>query len=196
VTAQAGTPANRSPRRRTILLALVGGLALVTAAVAVAVLRGPTDRTFSAHGITFRYPASWTPIPQATFSSVGNELTRDILGRDPSNAVLIATYRLNSSITDQTFEQLRPEIEDSIRQLVTDGGVMVAGALTRLTVGGMPALRFDLVVPASGGSRLRGTLVVAFAGTTEYWILCRHDEAHGDEFREGCDLIVRTFRTT
>lgn len=178
--------------RRPIVLAGTILALLVAAAVAVGLARGG-EQTFDGSGVSFRFPDGWEPFPGASFAATGRELSRTVLGLDERNAVLVATYRLNTDITAASFATLKPEIVESIERLVADAGGRVLEGPADLTLDGMPALRFEVAIPADDGVRLTSRLVVAFRGDTEYWLNCRHDAEHAQEILDGCDLIVRTF---
>lgn len=180
-----------TPRPRWLVIGVVGLAILAGGAVTVGLVRGAGEATFSARGVSFRYPSNWKPVPSASFSSAPNELTRDIVGVDDRNAVLVSTYRLNTAIDAKNFQAFRPEIVETVEQLVQSARGRVIGGPEEFTLDGMPALRFRLALP--GPVRVRSILLVAFRGTIEYWVNCRYDDEHAGEFVRGCERIADTF---
>ncbi len=94
-------------------------LAAALAAVAPALGAGGPAKTYSAHGVTFRYPAGWYRLRSGRFSAeAGNTLWSQWLAPAPRGAdlVIVSAYRSAVSITRATVERYRPMIAAAITQ--------------------------------------------------------------------------------
>jgi hypothetical protein len=65
----------------------------------------------------------------------------------------------------------------------------------RITVGGLPGLRFQGAT-AVHGLLTEVTLVIAFNGTTQYEITCGHTQATAGEVAQACAQVIRTFKVS
>jgi hypothetical protein len=66
----------------------------------------------------------------------------------------------------------------------------------RITLGGLPGVRFQIGTYLPDGTPIQGILSYAFNGTTEYVTNCQTTRAGAAAIAAGCGRVVSTFRTT
>jgi len=151
--------------------------ALLLAGIALLVLPGcgggekkGGDRTFDADGIgiTFRYPATFKPVGNVTFSqSAGAEpKARAGVRLDRVNVIVVSRYDLRAKITKKNLARFKSEVDGVIGRLA---GKRVDGR--EVEYGGLPGYEYaiSLKAPPNGRSRL----AVLFDDTTEYLVNCQ-----------------------
>jgi hypothetical protein len=153
----------------------------------------PTE-TFTGNGVSFRYPEEWREFSVTdTSASAGDELWNETVGLDDVNFVSVAGYEINVEITHDTIEGQAGPIGDQIGALFAQaGGELLSGPDTT-TLAGLPALRSTGTAINPSGAEVTSTLVLAFDGTTEYFVNCQYDEDGRSDILAGCDVILATF---
>jgi uncharacterized RDD family membrane protein YckC len=150
---------------------------------------------FQAHGVSFRYPASWhqgTPQVRITRDQQ-NVLWSTAVGPDQADSILVEAYRLNIPITAANIQQAAPSVSSATQGLFRQArGTLQAGP-EPITMAGLPALRFQGTLPQSGHT-IQSTIIFAFDGRTEYFINCHTVAAHATEMNRGCAQVVHTFQ--
>jgi hypothetical protein len=142
---------------------------------------GGDENTFEREGVSFTYPENWG---EAEYEAV-----------DPAAVFGTAFTPEENSLTGLIFEISRGDVtvtEKNIDDVLADA----AGALdpstegpSRLTVGGLPAIRF-VSHPQAGLTR-RVTFV--FDGTTIYALNCAFTPERAEEMKRGCEQVVTSF---
>jgi hypothetical protein len=66
----------------------------------------------------------------------------------------------------------------------------------RITLGGLPGVRFQIGTYLPDGTPIQSILTYAFNGTTEYVINCQTTRTGTAAIAAGCGRVVSTFRTT
>jgi hypothetical protein len=87
-------------------------------------------------------------------------------------------------VTAQNIDYAAHQLESVMQQ----AGLAVQGAPEKITMAGLPALRFRLT--ETGGASPR---VFAFNGTTEYAVSCQYTAATAAEVTRACDQVVGSF---
>jgi hypothetical protein len=183
-----GRDEGRSNRRPSIVAAVAALLWLAAACA-------QPELVFDRHGISFAYPEGWTGIaiePIAT--TVGEPLSRDAVGMDGSNFVLVSRYRLAIPVTDANFEDHRDALTLEWGQAVEQGGASLTGPAETIEVDRLPGLRFEAVGIDRRGRPSVSTMVLVFDGHIEYFINCQRTEERAREIEAGCDRVLETFR--
>lgn len=179
-------PRQGSPRLTSVAV-LVAVLWLATACT-------PPPQTFAAHGVSFAHPEGWRPIEVGSIrTSVGHPLSRDAVGIDGSNFVLVERYRVAISITDETFDRHRDALIQEWTQAVEHGGASVVGPVETIELDGLPGLRFGAAGVSGDGRPALSTMVLAFDGRTEYFVNCQRTEERAAEMEAGCEQVLDTF---
>jgi len=197
------------PIRVTLALALVGALTLAacssnggggsassspTAASSETSSPATAGKTFSGNGISFQYPESWQEFTlSGTTASSGNQLWNETVGIDAINFVSVSGYTINVPITNDNIDDQKAGIGQQISALFTQAGGGIDGGPTDETMAGLPALGFTGTAKNPAGALVSSKLVLAFDGTTEYFVNCQYDSTGESELLAGCDQIVGSF---
>ena len=173
-------------------------VAVITTAAFLLAACGSRANRFTGHGYTFDYPGNWTPRSNLAFAAAaaGGALSKEAVGLDGVNLVVVLTTRLGQPVTSQVLPRLEVQASNDIREVAARGGGTVARGPQPITFGGLPAFVFDLSGIRVGRATVDGRLVLAFRGRIEYLLFCQHTAQRADEVESGCDQIVRTFRLT
>jgi hypothetical protein len=154
---------------------------------------GAQGKAFEGGGVRFEYPADWRAIDEVrSRATLGEPLSRIVVGIDGANFVLVSTYRVTADITEGNVDDYVAQVVGEIGDAIREGGGRLTEP-TRISLGELPAVRFRASGSNPDGVAVTDTIVVAFRGTTEYFINCQHTPDHAEEIGGGCDRIVETF---
>ena len=171
-------------------------LLLIAAAV---LLSGCDDsvNSFEGHGISFDYPGDWDEAEEtSTAVSSGNQRWSESFGIDGNNFVTVTEYEVNIEVGDENISELEQEIGQTIEDLTQQAGGSVDEGPSEVTMGGLPGFRFELSGVEAEGGTVDSSIVLAFDGTTEYFLNCQFTDEHSDEIDEGCTQIIDSFEVT
>jgi len=153
-----------------------------------------TVKTYSGHGISFRYPKAWKELTMSgTTASSGKQLWNETVGMDGINFVTVSGYTINIPITAGNIDEQKDIIGQQIATLFERAGGGLERGPTDETLAGLPALGFTGTALNPSGEEVSSRLVLAFDRLTEYFVNCQYDSSGEDEILEGCDQIVSTF---
>jgi hypothetical protein len=187
-------PLARRPRRRRLVLGLVGaGFLRGGSAQETRFALGPvklfkTDvKTFDEpeFAIRFNYPKAFNAVDVRIGSSAGaRPAAQKAIGLSKTdNVVIVTRYNLQRRVTEDNLDTIKPEADKLFSRLA---GKDLKAKVT--TVAGMPALEyeaFDLQRPKGARSRL----LVLFDGVTEYLINCQSMPDQRAQLEKGCDVV-------
>jgi hypothetical protein len=178
----------------------VGIIALVLFALAAAAFSACGSRTnrLAGDGYEFRYPADWRPVSTGAFvgTTAAGALSKQAVGVDGENLAVMVTVRISPAVTTSNIGSVEQDTANEIRRVAEQGGGRVTAGPTRLTMGGLPALSFELSGIKVGKAVVDSRLVLAFQGTLEYLLSCQHTPDRADQVEGACDGIIRSFRVT
>jgi hypothetical protein len=121
-------------------------------------------------------------------------LCRTALFIGPADVIVVEAYAAPGSVTAGDLSVVTPAITADVRRLAAlAGGALQAGPQT-IAVHGLPALEFQITGRTYSGGPFTSTLVLAFAGKTQYEINCQHTRAHAAQVARACAQVLRTFR--
>jgi len=169
-----------------VLLAAVG-LSAFRAASA-----GPP--AYRAHGVSFEYPAGWQEDTGYTSTSGGGAAKLWGTAVEPGTVhdlILVEAYRVSPAVTAQDLDAITPDLQSAIQQ----DGLAVRGAPEKITMAGLPGLRFRATGTVSG-TRYASTLVFAFHGTTEYLVNCQYTAGMAVRVQRACDQVTGSFHVS
>jgi hypothetical protein len=153
-----------------------------------------SGQTFDGHGVSFEYPSDWKPINiSGESASQGSEVWSEAVGIDDGNFVLVRQYGVNLSITPSNIDQHTSELTTQIQSLFTQAGGSMQSGPTKLTMGGFPALGYSGTAVNPQAVSVKTRIVLAFNGTTEYFVNCQSTGTDASALDAGCDQIVSTF---
>ncbi len=151
-----------------------------------------TNETFSEEGfdITFEYPEDFEDISGLTFESeAGAEAGgTTAIGLDGTNLIAVQRFDLTTEVTDQNFDQAKPEIDQLFSQVA---GEQVSGQETE--VAGLPALEYEVTIDQAEDIQTRA--VAIFDGDTEYLLNCQAGAELREQIQAACDLALETFES-
>jgi hypothetical protein len=177
---------------RRIVLHLAGASLVLLAGCGGSGDKASGDRTFDVEGIgvTFRYPATFKPIGNVTFSQSAGAKPKARAGvrLDRVNAIVVSRYDLRATITKKNLADFKAEVDGVIRRLA---GQPVAGR--EVEYGGLPGYEYviSLQTPPNGRSRL----AVLFAGATEYLVNCQSTPGKRQAVAAACRHALDTLKT-
>jgi len=153
--------------------------------------------TFSGNGVSFSYPRDWKAFGRTdTSASTGSQVWSHTVGVDGRNLVNVSAYSLSVPITSENIEARADGIRSQLDSLFAQAGGTLGSGPTRLEMGGLPALAFTGSARDPNGAPVEDRLVLAFDGTTEYFVNCQYDRRSKAEIGDGCDQVVSTFEVT
>jgi hypothetical protein len=153
--------------------------------------------TFAGNGVSFSYPAGWKPLTlRESSASAGSQAWVRTFGIDGRNIVSVSEFELGVSITDANLESRSESIRSQLDSLFAQAGGSLEGGPRPQEVGGLPGLSFTGTAKNPNGETVHSRLVLAFDGTTEYFVNCQYDEQGRDRILSGCRLVVSSFTVT
>ncbi len=105
----------------------------------------------------------------------------------------VAGYTINIPITADNIADQKDALSQQIQGLFQQAGGAMSGGPTDETMAGFPALGFTGTAKNPNGATVNSRLVLAFDGTTEYFVNCQFDDTGQAATLAGCDQIVSTF---
>ena len=185
--ARAGRPA------RDRSLALLPLAAVVVAAIVLAALRPNTAggaQTYQGHGVSFAYPAGWSPGNPQGGTTTGNLLWATSVAPGTSGGgIIVQGYRLSAPVTAQNIAAVVP----GVARLLQHAGATLHGLPQKITMANLPGVLFH-TSGDSGGRPSQATLVFAFNGTMEYFVSCQYAPGSAASVQQACHQVVSTFR--
>ena len=172
------------------------GLALVPLAVVLLAAAGllayratsaGNTLTYRANGVSFDYPAGWqdeTGYNAGTSGAVPALWTIVVGPGTPHDGIGVQATRLGLAVTAQNIDYAAHQLESVAQQ----AGLAVQGTPVKITMAGLPGLRFRFTETGSVSTR-----VFAFNGTTEYAVNCQYTAADAAEVTRACDQVVGSF---
>jgi hypothetical protein len=156
---------------------------------------GSQGKLYEGDGVSFEYPSHWRTVDQVrSRATLGEPLSRTVVGIDEGNFVLVSTYRVTVNITEGNVDDYVAQAVSEIGDAIREGGGRLTEEPTRISLGDLPGVRLGASGTNPDGVAVINTIVVAFRGTTEYFVNCQHTPDHAEEIGGGCDRIVETFR--
>src|SRR6266568_119037 len=194
----AGTSVVRTPvRHRGLALVALAVVVLAAAGLSVYRVNSPEGpHTYRAHGVSFKYPARWHIGGAETTARAGGAEVLWETAVGPStkwDVIEVDAYRVNRPVTAQNIDAVIPEVESVTRQLFDQLGGAVQAGPEKITMAGLPAVRFR-GTGTLDGSLVESIVVVAFSGTTEYSVNCQHTAARAAEVERACNQVVGSFQ--
>jgi hypothetical protein len=151
-------------------------------------------QTYRDHGVSFSYPRGWRRLQLAdTSASAGTFDWTATIGIDPRDIVNVSRSTIGTSITRGNIAARTGAITLQMRSLFTQAGGSLTGGPVVQDVAGLPALRYSGDVRTPAGEAVHTRLVLAFAGTTEYELVCQYDDGAAGPILAGCDQVISTF---
>jgi hypothetical protein len=152
------------------------------------------SQTFNGHGVSFQYPADWKPFTvSGTSASQGNQVWSESFGIDSGNFVTVSQYTVGLAITPSNIDQHSSELTTQIQNLFTQAGGSMQSGPVKLTMGGFPALGYSGTAVNPQAMSVKTKIVLAFNGTTEYFVNCQSTGTDTSALDAGCQQIVTTF---
>lgn len=155
---------------------------------------GEGANTFRAHGVTFQYPDGWqdTTDDFSVATTSGEALWTAAVSADTYDLVIVEAYSVNQEVTADNLDAAEPEVTAFFEQLFGQMDGALESGPEDVTLARLPGLEYT-GRGASDGTPIESRIIVAFDGSTEYFINCQHTEEGAAEINQGCDQIVNTF---
>jgi len=177
------------------LVVTVAVLALVPVSLPAC---GSRTNRFAGNGYEFRYPGDWKRLSTMTFAATAaaGGLSKEAVGVDDTNLAVVVTAHVSPPVTPETIGQIEGQMATAVKRVAEQGGGRVTAGPQQVTMGGLPALLFDLSGIRVGKAVVDSRLIFAFQGTLEFFLSCQHTPDRADQVEGACDEIMRSFRVT
>jgi uncharacterized RDD family membrane protein YckC len=192
------TVAGTRPARRPVVA--IAPLALVVlAAAGLSAYRATwSAQTYRAHGVSFAYPAGWSQeSASSSFAKSGSPLWRAAFGPGTeADVIVVDAFRMSMPVGAGDLAAVSTQLGPQLRRVFEQGGGALQAGPQRITMGGLPGLRFQGTQIQSDGTFIDSTLVYAFDGTIEYHLDCQDTQAAAGEVQAACRQLIRTFKVS
>jgi hypothetical protein len=154
-----------------------------------------STQTYRAHGVSFDYPAGWQEESIAPISSGGAQKlwTAMVTPGTLQDFIRVEEYRVKPSVSARGIAATAPSLKKHLNNLFGPLGGGVQAGPEKITMAGMPAVRFR-AAGTENGTRIGATLVFAFDGTSEYFVDCEYTPANTAEVERACSHVVDSFQ--
>jgi hypothetical protein len=157
------------------------------------------DKTFTGKGYSFTYPEDWRDrtAELETSAEAGSLPSTSQVAVAPgqeADLVLVEAGPTSPGVTEDNIDEVAAEIA----RIVESGfqgadGRMISGP-TRVTVGGLPSLRFEGTSVTPQRVDVRSRLTLIYDGRNQYAVNCQFTPSGADEILAGCDQILAGFQ--
>ena len=154
---------------------------------------GGGDKTFKGDGFSFTYPGNWE---DSDFDAqFGEQATTAALSPEAgANIMLVGAGRQDALVTEANIDVLSDVYAEQVDQQARQLKGQVTSGPSRMTVGGLPALSFEVSAVNQSGTRTQSQLLLIFDGRTQYFLNCQYTPSGADEMKQGCDQAVESFQ--
>jgi hypothetical protein len=155
--------------------------------------------TYSANGVSFDFPPEWQSLNITATSATTNGSTvwQEAFGPGSgSDFVSVTDYSLSASVTADNLDQQEPQTTSSIASLFQQAGGSLTSGPDKITMGGLPALGYEGTAHDPDGNQVSIRIVLAYDGTTEYFVNCQGSQAGESAIAAACDQVVGSFSLT
>jgi hypothetical protein len=97
-------------------------------------------------------------------------------------------------VTEENIDVLSDMCADQVDQQARQLKGQVTSGPSSMTVGGLPALSFEVSAVNQSGTRTQSQLLLIFDGRTQYFLNCQYTPSGADEMKHGCDQAVESFQ--
>jgi hypothetical protein len=157
---------------------------------------GGGDKTFEGDGYSFTYPGEWDELEgEARFSQPGQQTTSVYFGpTEGANVLGLDAGRVGVSITEANVDEITDQFAAELDQVFRQAQGRITEGPTRLTVGGLPALRFEGSALNPDDVRVLSQVTAVFDGVTQYFLNCQFTPERAEEMQRGCEQVVESFQ--
>lgn len=152
-------------------------------------------QTYAQNGVSFQYPEGWQESTlTGTTASTGTANWSATVALDELSFVILNQYTNDFPITADNIGDQQDSLTSQIGDLFTQGGGGLESGPTQETMGGLPAVGYVGTALSPDGVEVRSRLVLAFDGTTEYFLNCQFTPESEADILAGCSLIQSSFQ--
>jgi hypothetical protein len=159
--------------------ALLAGVVLATVACGS---DHEAHRTVEGTGYTFSAPASWSVVRS-------QRQVQAVAGKHSLELVAVSRFALLHAFHPDLWPKVVGELDQRVDQLARQQAGSIIESRT-VTISGQRARRYDVAYDLRG-KKLVERFAFVLRGTTEYQLLCRHEQRKPSD---ACDTLLRTFR--
>ena len=113
-----------------------------------------------------------------------------------ADMVLVEAFSLDIPIDAGDLAAVGAQMKPVIRRLFREGGGAIQAGPQEMTMGGLPALRFQGTGTLRDGTAIDSTLVYVFDGSAVYRLDCQHTRDGAREVQAACGQVIRTFKAS
>lgn len=149
-------------------------------------------KTYSAHGITFDFPANWKQqkLESKTEKAANAQWDLEGLVLTEDDVISVQAYQLTLAITSVVFDENRQDIVDEVVK-TTAGHDMLADPEV-MEVAGLPAITYRVAATSARGRDVTSQLYFVFKDDMEYFINCQATDKRRDDVDTACQKVVES----
>jgi PsbP len=153
---------------------------------------------FEGDGYSFVHPEEWIEVEQGESSvEAGEQISPSVYfaprGGSVSDILSVDVYRTRVAVTEENIAELTDQFAAEIDALVRQAQGRITRGPARVTIDGLPGLRFEASALDPEGVRIQSLLAFVFDGRTEYALNCQFTPEAAEEMKRGCDQAVESF---
>ena len=157
------------------------------------------DKTFAGDGYSFTYPGDWRDRTEEleTDGEAGSLPSTSQVAVAPGqeqDLVLIEVGATSPGVTGDNIDGVAAEIARIVESGFQDADGRMTSGPERVTVGGLPSLRFEGTSVTPAGADVRSRLTLIYDGRNQYAVNCQFTPSGADEILAGCDQILDGFQ--
>ena len=186
-------------RGSSYLVATALGLIIVTGAASGCA--GSSEKSFKAHGVSFRYPKSWetttfTGNNAQNASGIWTEAFKPRSSSSNADVIFISEYQTPVAITKRNLAIYSDEVASSVSEVAKQAGGSLLAGPSEVTMGGLPGYAFRISATTRDNLSSESRILLVWSGKLEYYLNCQHDRSgsYAEEVERGCRKIVGSFK--
>lgn len=153
--------------------------------------------SYLGNGVSFDYPSEWTELSLTDASASSGEANWQVgVGPGPGdNVAIMSEFTLTQSVTADNIAQAEPATTETVSGLFTQAGGAMTSGPEQGSMGGLPTLVYTGTLTLES-AEAQSTIVMAFDGTTQYFLNCQATADMLDAMLLGCEQMSNTFQQT
>ena len=147
-------------------------------------------KTYSAHGITFDFPANWKrqKLESKTEKAANAQWDLEGLVLTEDDVISVQAYKLTLAITPAVFNENQQDIVDEVTRTTAGHDTLSDPEVTN--VAGLPAITYRVAATSTRGRDVTSQLFFIFKDEMEYFINCQATEKRQDDVDAACQKVV------
>jgi hypothetical protein len=160
---------------------------------------GGGDKTFEGDGYSFVLPEDWMEFEQGeSRARSGEQISPSVWigprGGSDSDLMVVDVFRARVAVTEENIDEVSDQLAAEFDQLLEQGGWRMTKDPARVTVDGLPGVRFEASGLDPEGERVQSRYIYVLDGRTVYALNCQFTPEGAEEMRRGCHQVFESFQ--